>query len=314
MLGLILRRLRDLAIVLVLVGTAIFFIVRVIPGDAALAVAGDQATPEQVEAIREAMGLNVPLWQQYVTWFGQLLVGDFGTSTSFHTPVAPIILSHLLPTVTLALAATVLSIAITVPLSIGVALYPRNWLWRTVNRFTAVGIAVPEFWLALLLVTVFAVTFGAVPVSGWVNPFVDPAAGIPHLILPIVVLMVGQISTFALMLRDNLIGEMLQPYLRTARAKGARERRVFYRHALPNALLPAVTVVGNNLGTLLGGIVVLETIFVIPGLGSLLFQAVSTRDYAIIQGATIVIAIIFVVLNFIVDLIYLLLDPRVRVS
>ncbi|MBW9121934.1 ABC transporter permease [Microbacterium trichothecenolyticum] len=314
MLPLILRRVRDLAIVLLLVATAIFFIVRIIPGDPAVAIAGDQATQEQIEALRQSLGLDAPLWQQYLQFLGGLLVGDFGMSTTFGAPALPIILTNLPPTLVLAFTATMLSVILAVLLTVRTTLHPGGPLARVVSRSNAVAVAIPEFWIALILILLFAVQLRLVPVSGYVSPFVDPVAALPFLVLPVAVLMINQVAVFSLNLRESVMGEMLQLYLRTARAKGLRERVVFMRHVLPNAMLPAMTVVGNNLGTLLGGVVVIETIFVIPGLGSLLNQAVGTRDYAIIQGVTIMVALMFVLINFIVDLLYVFVDPKVRIS
>ncbi len=314
MLPLILRRLRDLVIVLILVATAIFFIVRIIPGDPAIAIAGDQATQAQIDALRQTLGLDAPLWLQYLQFLGGLATGDFGTSTTFNSPALPIILASLPPTLVLALTATVLSVAVAVPLTVATALHPGGLLARVVNRTNAVAVAVPEFWIALILTLFFAVQLRLLPVSGYADPFSDPLGAIRFLALPVIVLMINQVAVFSLNLRESVIGEMLHLYLRTARAKGLRERVVLVRHVLPNAALPAMTVVGLNLGTLLGGVVVLETIFVIPGLGSLLNQAVGTRDYAIIQGVTIIVAVMFVLINFLVDLAYMFADPKVRVS
>lgn len=314
MLPLLLRRARDLFIVMLLVATAIFFIVRIIPGDPAIAIAGDQATQAQIEALRQSLGLDAPLWQQYLQFLGGLLVGDFGQSTTFNGPALPIILGNLAPTLVLAFTATILSVLVAVPLTVRTTLHPGGVLARVVNRSNAIAVATPEFWIALILTLFFAVQLRLLPVSGYADPFSDPAGAVRFLALPVLVLMINQVAVFTLNLRESVIGEMLQLYLRTARAKGLRERAVLARHVLPNAVLPAMTVVGNNLGTLLGGVVVLETIFVIPGLGSLLNQAVGTRDYAIIQGVTILVALMFVFINFLVDLAYMFADPKVRVS
>ncbi|MCC4247942.1 MULTISPECIES: ABC transporter permease [Microbacterium] len=311
---LILRRARDLVIVLFLVATAIFFIVRVIPGDSAMAIAGDNATAEQIAQLRTELGLDAPLWQQYLSFLGGLFVGDLGTSTTFHQAVLPTITEHLAPTLTLAISATLLSVIVAVPVTIMMSLKPGGLVARGSTWLASVAVAVPEFWLALILILVVAVQMRLLPVSGYVDLFSDPAAAIGYLALPVIVLMVNQVAVFALNLKESVFGEMLHLYLRTARSKGVGEGAVFLRHVLPNAALPALTVVGNSLGTLLGGVVVLETIFVIPGLGSLLSQSVTTRDYALIQGVTIAIAGMFVLLNFVIDLLYVVIDPRVRVS
>lgn len=314
MFRLLLRRLRDLVVVLVLVGTAMFFIIRAVPGGPAAGILGEQATPDQIEALTAALGFDKPIWQQYLDWIVRLPLLDLGQSISYSAPVLEVLVGHIVPTLTLALAGTVLSFLLAVAISTWTVVKPRSLAARIVTWTTSAGIAIPDFWIALILVLIFAATLRLVPTSGYTPLFEDPLLAISQLILPVAVLMIGQTSLFTLTLRETLVGELTSLYLRTARAKGLSEFVVMTRHALPNALLPCLTVLGNNFGSLLGGIVIIETIFVVPGLGAVVSSSISSRDYPLIQGATLLIAFIFVVVNLLVDLLYAVIDPKVRTS
>jgi peptide/nickel transport system permease protein len=314
MFRLLLRRLRDLVVVLVLVGTAMFFIIRAVPGGPAAGILGEQATPDQIEALTAALGFDKPIWQQYLDWIVRLPLLDLGQSISYSAPVLEVLVGHIVPTLTLALAGTLLSFVLAVVISTWTVVKPRSLAARIVTWTTSAGIAIPDFWIALILVLIFAATLRLVPTSGYTPLFEDPLLAISQLILPVAVLMIGQTSLFTLTLRETLVGELTSLYLRTARAKGLSEFVVMTRHALPNALLPCLTVLGNNFGSLLGGIVIIETIFVVPGLGAVVSSSISSRDYPLIQGATLLIAFIFVVVNLLVDLLYAVIDPKVRTS
>ncbi|TYP89592.1 ABC transporter permease [Blastococcus xanthinilyticus] len=313
MAGLVLRRIRDLVIVLFLVGTAMFFIIHLIPGNPAIALLGPYATQEQIADLTASLGLDQPLFTQYVTWLGNLVQGDMGSSLIFAQPVLPVILDHVTPTILLALGSTIISAVIAVPLAIHAAAKPRSLWARMVTPVTAFGLAMPSFWLALVLVLVFGVIFQVLPTSGYVDFGSDPGEAVKYLVLPIVVLVAHQAALFVATLRESMSGELLSLYLRSARAKGVRERGVLYRHALPNALLPAITVIGSSFGNVLGGVVVIETVFSIPGWGQLLYNGITSRDYQLIIGVTLMIAVVYVVVNLIADLLYLVADPRVRV-
>ncbi|WP_394362071.1 ABC transporter permease [Amycolatopsis sp. SB7-3] len=314
MTGLLLRRLRDLVIILVIVGTMMFFVIRLIPGDPAQAILGPTARPSDVDALRESMGLNGPLWEQYLTWAGNVLHGDFGTSITYHAPVLGVVADHILPTLTLAVLSTVISFFLSVAITSWQAVSPRNPMARALDRLSALGMAMPDFWISLMLVLVFSVTLRWFPSSGYENLFTDPATAVPALVLPLTVLVIGQAALFVLTLRESLLGELPLAYLRTARVKGLSERQVMTKHVLPNALMPLITQLGSNFAMLVGGIVIIESIFVVPGLGHLLMGAVSTRDFPLIQGVTLFVAVLFVLVNLLVDLSYALLDPKVRVS
>ncbi|HET6287033.1 ABC transporter permease [Amycolatopsis sp. QT-25] len=314
MTGLLLRRLRDLVIILAIVGTMMFFVIRLIPGDPAQAILGPTARPSDVDALRESMGLNGPLWEQYLSWAGNVLHGDFGTSITYHAPVLGVVADHILPTLTLAVLSTVISFFLSVAITSWQAVSPRNPVARALDRLSALGMAMPDFWISLMLVLVFSVTLRWFPSSGYENLFTDPATAVPALVLPLTVLVIGQTALFVLTLRESLLGELPLAYLRTARVKGLSERQVMTKHVLPNALMPLITQLGSNFAMLVGGIVIIESIFVVPGLGHLLMGAVSTRDFPLIQGVTLFVAVLFVLVNLLVDLSYALLDPKVRVS
>ncbi|AUI59333.1 ABC transporter permease [Amycolatopsis sp. BJA-103] len=314
MTGLLLRRLRDLVIILVIVGTMMFFVIRLIPGDPAQAILGPTARPSDVDALRESMGLNGTLWEQYLSWAGNVLQGDFGTSITYHAPVLGVVADHILPTLTLAVLSTVISFFLSVAITSWQAVSPRNPVARLLDRLSALGMAMPDFWISLMLVLVFSVTLRWFPSSGYENLFTDPATAVPALVLPLTVLVIGQTALFVLTLRESLLGELPLAYLRTARVKGLSERQVMTKHVLPNALMPLITQLGSNFAMLVGGIVIIESIFVVPGLGHLLMGAVSTRDFPLIQGVTLFVAVLFVLVNLLVDLSYALLDPKVRVS
>jgi peptide/nickel transport system permease protein len=314
MTGLLLRRLRDLLIILVIVGTMMFFVIRLIPGDPAQAILGPTARPSDVDALRASMGLNGTLWEQYLSWAGNVLRGDFGTSITYHAPVLGVVADHILPTLTLAVLSTVISFFLSVAITSWQAVAPRNPVARALDRFSALGMAMPDFWISLMLVLVFSVTLRWFPSSGYGNLFTDPATAVPALVLPLTVLVIGQTALFVLTLRESLLGELPLAYLRTARVKGLSERQVMTKHVLPNALMPLITQLGSNFAMLVGGIVIIESIFVVPGLGHLLMGAVSTRDFPLIQGVTLFVAVLFVLVNLLVDLSYALLDPKVRVS
>ncbi|MFC3448382.1 ABC transporter permease [Amycolatopsis speibonae] len=314
MTGLLLRRLRDLVIILVIVGTMMFFVIRLIPGDPAQAILGPTARPSDVDALRESMGLNGPLWEQYLSWAGNVLQGDFGTSITYHAPVLGVVADHILPTLTLAVLSTVISFFLSVAITSWQAVSPRNPVARALDRLSALGMAMPDFWISLMLVLLFSVTLRWFPSSGYENLFTAPATAVPALVLPLTVLVIGQTALFVLTLRESLLGELPLAYLRTARVKGLSERQVMTKHVLPNALMPLITQLGSNFAMLVGGIVIIESIFVVPGLGHLLMGAVSTRDFPLIQGVTLFVAVLFVLVNLLVDLSYALLDPKVRVS
>lgn len=314
MLHLLLRRLRNLLVVLLVVGSMMFFILRLIPGDAASSLLGGDAKPEQVQALRAALGLDQPPLMQYLHWLSRVAVADLGESVSLHEPVARLIARHLVPTLCLAVAAMVLAFVLAVAITTWNAIRPRNRLARLLAAGAAVGVAIPEFWIALVLVAFFGVRLDWLPTSGWVDPLADPLGALPFLALPLASIVVGLTATYVLVLRESVLRELTRLYLRTARVKGLGETRIILLHVLKNAMLPCVTVMGTRFAHMVGGVVIIEAIFVIPGLGSLLLGAINSRDYVLVQGLTVFLALLFIVVNLLVDLSYMLLDPKVRAS
>lgn len=314
MTGLLLRRLRDLIFILLIVGTMMFFIIRLMPGDPALSILGPTAKPWQLAELRHSMGLTGPLYQQYFHWLGGIAQGHLGNSLTFSAPVLNVVLGHVLPTLTLAVISTVLAFGLSILINLWNAVRPGSWLARAVNRLTSLGMALPDFWIGIVLALVFAVHLRFFPASGYVSIFSDPVNAVEHLVLPVVVLVIGQTALYVITLREGMLSEMTQAYLRTARMKGLSETKVMFRHVLRNALLPSLTVLGTNFAFLVSGIVIIESIFVIPGLGTVTMSAISTRDFPLVQGVALFIALVFVLVNLIIDLVYALIDPKVRVS
>jgi peptide/nickel transport system permease protein len=306
------RRLVLLVPVVLVVGIVTFLIVHLTPGDPAAVMLGQNATPEQVEQLRQELGLNQPLPVQFVAWFFQVATGDLGISVFSGDPVLEIILSRLEPTVSLAILSTLMSLCVALP-SAMLAVWKRDGLLDPAfMSVSLLGVSVPNFWLALILILVFSVTLGWLPVSGYVPLSEGLWPWLSHLILPAIVLAVQQAGIIARMLRDGMLEVVNQDYIRTARSKGLMERAVLARHAFRNAVIPTITVVGASFALLLGGAVVTETVFAIPGVGQLVVESISRRDYPVLQGTVLFVAAVYVLVNLLVDLVYALLDPRIR--
>lgn len=291
-----------------------FFIVRLIPGTPAAAMLGPDASPEQIKELTHSMGLDGPLITQYISWILDVVRGDFGKSMTFGQPVIEVIANHALPTIALAVSSTVLSFALSIPLAVKAAANPRSFWARALTPLTAFGLAIPPFWLSLVLVLIFGVLLKALPVSGYVDLLSSPVGGIKYLILPIVALAAPQVALFVATLRESVSSELLSLYVRSARSKGVSENKILYRHVLRNSLLPAITVVSASFGYLLGGVIVIEMIFVVPGWGLTLYNGILARDYPLILGLTFVMAITFVIVNAVADILYMVADPKVRVQ
>jgi peptide/nickel transport system permease protein len=307
----LLRRLFDAAPTVLLVLTLVFVAMRILPGDPALAALGDNALPEQLAAFREQFGLNKPLWRQYLDFLAGVLTFDLGRSLLHNQPVVSL-LAHALPyTVELTIVATFIGVAIGVPLGV-LAATRRNKLPDSgVRLFSLVGYAVPDFYLGALLLIVFSLNLGLFPISGGGVGFWDR---MHHIMLPAITLAFLKAAFIGKLTRTSLLEVFGKDYVRTARAKGAREGRVIYRHALRNALLPLTTGLGISLLATLSGSVAVELVFNRPGLGTLLIGAISERDYAVIQGGIIVFALLVVFVNLLIDLLYIAVDPRLRVQ
>ncbi len=290
----------------------VFLSIRLVPGDPAIALAGELATEEYIASVRESLGLDQPIFVQYGAYMGRVLQGDLGRSVRSRIPVTEEIQQRLPRTLSLALVSLVISAAIGIPIGIASATRRNSWFDTGSMVFALLGISMPIFWLGLMLMALFAVIL---PRSlGLDGPILPPTGSgtWQHMVMPVAALAANSMAIQARMTRATMLEVLQQDYIRTARAKGQSERRVIYSHALRNALLPIVTVLGLQFGTLLGGAVLTETVFAYPGVGRLLVDAITFRDYPIIQGTVLVIAVGFVLTNILVDVLYAYLDPRVH--
>ena len=310
----IIRRILLTIPTLILASMVIFLLLRLIPGDPASLVAGSDATPEQVQAVRRDLGLNRPLPVQYVEWLGRILRGDFGRSLIGKYDVWQQVKRAYPATIELTLAAALLALAVALPLGLLAALHPRSWLDRAISAFNALAIGVPNFWLGILLILIFALHFPILPPGGRVPLDEDAIAGLKSLVLPTVTLASGLAAVLTRFIRSAMLEVLSEDYVRTARAKGLRANAVVRRHALRNALIPVITVLGIQLGRLLGGAVIVEAVFAWPGMGRLVVQAITSRDYIVVQGTLLLLVTVFILINLLVDIAYGFIDPRVRVS
>jgi peptide/nickel transport system permease protein/oligopeptide transport system permease protein len=282
----------------------VFLMVRLAPGDPAVLLAGEFATPETLEAIRARYGLDRSLPEQFLIYMEALLRGDLGESARSRRPVLEELKTYFPNTLELASAAILVAVLTGIPLGVLAALRPGSGLDLSVMVLALLGVSMPVFWFGLLAILIFSVGLGWFPVAG--------KGTLAHLVLPAITLGINATALLARMTRGTLLEVLSQDYIRTARAKGLAERVVIFKHALRNALIPVVTVVGLEFGTLLSGAVITETIFAWPGLGQLLVGSILARDYPVVQGAVLLVAISFVLINLLVDLLYAAIDPRVR--
>jgi peptide/nickel transport system permease protein len=306
------RRAAALVATLFFVSALVFVVVRVLPGDPAAIIMGTEGSREAAERLREAMGLNRPLPVQYVEWVGRALRGDLGRSIQYDLPVGELIASRLSVTLPLALMAAAFMVAAAVPLGVYAATHHRRAGDYLTMVLSQVGISIPQFWAGLLLILLFSVTLGWVRSGGFEGWSTGVGAALRSLLLPAIALGLFQAAVLVRATRSAVLEVLREDYVRTARAKGLSERRVITRHTLRNALIPIVTVAGVQLGQLLAGAIVLESVFALPGLGRLALGAISARDLPVVQGVGLFIASTIVLVNFAVDLAYGLLDPRIR--
>lgn len=308
----IIRRLLLAVPTLIGVSFLVFWSIRLVPGDPAVALAGELASPELIARVREELGLDQPVLVQYANYLGRIVQGDMGRSIRSGLPVIEEIQIRLPRTLLLALISLVTASAIGIPIGISSATRPNSWFDAGSMIFALLGVSMPIFWLGLMLMILFAVLIPQW--LGLAGPLLPPTGSgtWQHLVMPVMALAANSMAIQARMTRACMLEVLLQDYIRTARAKGQSERVVIYRHALRNALLPIVTVIGLQFGTLLGGAVLTETVFAWPGIGRLMVDAIGFRDYPIIQGTVLVIAIGFVLTNLLVDILYAYLDPRIQ--
>lgn len=312
MLPVILRRLMATIPVMGVVAIAVFALLHITPGDPAVIIAGDYATVDDIARIRTRLGLDRPFLVQVWIWLSQVVRGDLGTSIFSGLPVATLIGQRAGATIALTLLAMLISVGVGVPLGVIAAWKQGSWIDRVVMVFAVSGFSMPVFWLGFVLVYVFAIAFGWLPVQGYVPLASGLWPFLRHLILPAVTLAVVYMALIARMTRASMLGVLGEDYVRTAFAKGLAPRVVLLRHALKNASLPVVTIIGLGFALLIGGAVVTESVFAFPGLGRLTVDAIIRRDYPVIQGVILVVSAVYVLINLVVDLLYVVLDPRIR--
>ncbi|MEA2597735.1 MAG: peptide/nickel transport system permease protein [Thermomicrobiales bacterium] len=310
----LLRRLLQGVPVLFLITAIVFMVVYFIPGDAAMVVLGQSATPERLEAMRHRMGLDEPLPIRYGLWLKQIAQGDLGQSLVYQLSVWTLIGRAFPITLYLTLFSLLIAVAIALPAGMLAALKRNSWIDLVATTWAFLGVSIPGFWLGIMLLIVFGVKLQWVPLSGYVSPFDDVGASLKTMILPSFTLGVFLSGPLTRYLRSSMLQTMSQEFVLVARAKGLAERKVIARHILRNSLIPFVTVIGVQLGYLIGGAVVIENVFALPGVGDLAVSAIGNRDYPVIQGVVLVVAAGFVLINIVIDILYAILDPRIRVG
>lgn len=306
--------LRVLSLLPVLFGLCLlsFTLLALVPGDPVTTMLGLEADPVAIAALRAKYALNDPLPLRFLTWFGHVLTGDLGRSIQTGRPVLATVATALVPTLQLGLAATVVSLLIAIPAGI-VAAARRNRPADFVASIIALcGLSLPSFWLGILLILAFSIAWPLLPSSGYAPFLTEPRAAFAHLVLPAITLGTAMAAATMRMTRAAMIEVLGADYIRTARAKGVPGRRIVWRHALRNALLPVITLVGLQMGQLLGGVVITESVFSWPGIGKLTVDAIFARDYPVVQGSILVTATLFVLINLVTDLLYTVVDPRLR--
>ena len=312
MLGYLLRRILAAVPVMGVVALFVFLLLRITPGDPAAILAGDTATPEQLARIRTSLGLNDPLYQQFITWIGKLLHGDLGTSLISNVPVLQMIGQRVEPSISIALCTIILSILVAVPLGVIASWKHGTWIDRFVMGLSVLGFSVPVFVIGYVLIQIFAIDLRWVPVQGFASISKGLGPFSQRIILPTVSLSFIYIALIARMTRAAMLDVLGEDYVRTARAKGIAETGVLLRHALRNAAVPVITVIGSGFALLISGVVVTESVFNVPGIGRLTVDAVLARDYPVIQAMILLTSLIYVGVNLLIDLAYTVLDPRIR--
>jgi peptide/nickel transport system permease protein len=306
------RRAVGVLIVLVGISIVVFLMVRLIPGDTVQLLLGTEASQEQINTLRRVFGLDRPLHQQFMDWFRRLAQGDFGISLRTSRPVLPDIIARFGVTVQLTAASMLVALVVAVPLGVASAVN-RSSVTDAVARVTAlVGLSVPNFWLGTVLILFVSLVLGWLPPIGFISVLDNPWLGAQTLLLPSIALGTALAAFVMRMVRSTLLEVLRQDYIRTARAKGLRERVVLYTHALKNAFIPVLTVIGVQIGHLLGGAVIIEEVFSLPGVGTFLLNGIYQRDYPVIQGGVLFVALVFSLLNLLVDVLYGWIDPRIR--
>jgi peptide/nickel transport system permease protein len=310
----VLKRVLSLLPILFIVSLMVFLIIHLTPGDPAAVMLGETATEEQIEELRNQLGLNLPIHQQYVNWIAGIFQGDLGYSYFMKEPVTIAIAEHFGPTVSLSILAEILAVVIGIPMGIMAANRRGSAGDQSIMALSLLGISVPSFLLGLFLILLFAVQLQWLPVAGYQPLSEGLWSHLKYLIMPTIALGAMQAALTARMTRSSMLEILNRNFIKTARSKGVKERNIVYKHALRNAFLPILTVIGQTFGILVTGATVVETIFNIPGIGQLIVNSVERRDYAVIQGVVLFITFIYVFINLIIDLLYGVIDPRVRLN
>jgi peptide/nickel transport system permease protein len=308
----IVRRILATIPVMAIVALFVFSLLYIAPGDPAAVIAGDQATPDDVERIRQSLGLDRPFLVRFGEWFWQILQGDLGTSIFTALPVSGMIAQRIEPTLSLMVVTLLLAVSVGVPIGVFAAWKAGSFLDRAIMGFAVLGFSVPVFVVGYLLAYVFAIQLSWLPAQGYTPISAGIRPWLENLILPAVALGLVYIALIARVTRATMLDVLSQDYVRTSRAKGLSEGPVLFVHALKNAAVPIVTVIGIGVALLIGGAVVTESVFAIPGLGRLTIDAILRRDYPVIQGVVLLFSFVYVLINLLVDLLYTVLDPRIR--
>lgn len=309
----ILKRILALIPVMFIVGIFVFFIIHLIPGNPAAMMLGPEATPEEIDAFSRSMGLDRPIPIQFVEWISNVIKGDFGMSLFFQgQQVTKVVFEHFKVTLTLTVLGVILAIILGIITGVIAAINHNNLLDRIIMVITSAGVSIPNFWLGLMLVLFFSIRLSILPPAGFKPLSAGLGESLRYLILPAITLAFGQTSLIARMTRSNMLEVLRSDYVRTAKAKGLSELTVNYKHALKNVLIPVITIIGLSFANLMGGAVVTEQIFNIPGVGRLLIKSVFTRDYPVIEGIVLYIAAMWVIINLVTDVLYVIIDPRIE--
>lgn len=311
MIAMIIRRFLQLIFLLVGISFLVFMSMHIAPGDPATMIGGPMATESELEAIRDNLGLNDPFYVQYGRYVSGVVQGDLGYSYQTRQPVAEAITVRFPNTLKLAVASIIVAVIIGVLAGLISALRQNSWLDVTSTTFALAGISIPNFWMGALLILIFAVNLQWLPVGGLSSPFYT-IDGLKELILPAITLGTGSAAMIARMTRSSMLEVVRADYVRTARAKGIKEKKVIWVHTLKNAMIPVITVIGLNFGVLLGGTIITEKVFAINGVGRLMIDAIAARDFPMVQGSVLLVATLFVLVNLIVDIVYTYIDPRIK--
>ncbi|MEO0767245.1 MAG: ABC transporter permease [Pseudomonadota bacterium] len=310
----ILNRLLSVLLTLFLISVITFLVTNILPGDVAMMIMGTQSNPEALAGLRQSLGLNDPLVVQYGRWVGGLLTGDWGTSLVFKEPIGPLIAQKVVASGLIVVLSMTIALSAAIPLGIWSAVHRDRWQDSTSSTAALVGVSLPDFFWGIMLILLFARGLGWLPSSGFVHPADDCVGALRHAFLPSLALGLGLMAHLTRMTRSTMIGVLGQEFIRVARAKGLPEREVVWSYGLRNAIGPVMTVAGLQVGYLFGSIIVVESLFNYTGMGWLTYQALLNRDIPLIQSSVFVIAAVVMLTNFVVDLLYVVIDPRIRLS